>query len=107
MIHYLDDFLVMGSQTHRIVLQLWRSYWRCWSGLWQEKREGPATTLEFLDFEVDSRAKEIQLPARKLEELNALLQQWQGKKVAGLSGGEAGLCVPGGAARQNIPEETI
>ena len=47
-----------------------------------EKREGPATTLEFLGFEVDSGAMEVRLPARKLAELNSLLRQWQGRKVA-------------------------
>ena len=30
-----------------------------------EKREGPATALELLGFEVDSRAMEVRLPARK------------------------------------------
>ena len=42
-----------------------------------EKREGPATSLEFLGFEVDSGAMEVRLPARKLAELI----QWQGRKV--------------------------
>ena len=47
-----------------------------------EKLEGPATALEFLGFEVDSGAMEVWLPARKLAELNSLLRQWQGRKVA-------------------------
>ena len=47
-----------------------------------EKREGPATTLEFLELEVDSGAMEIRLPASKLEEIDSLLQQWRGRKVA-------------------------
>ncbi len=47
-----------------------------------EKREGLATVLKFLGFEMDSLALTIRLPTRKLEELKRLLQQWQGRKVA-------------------------
>lgn len=47
-----------------------------------EKREGPATALEFLGFEVDSQAMTVRLPAKKVKELKDLLRQWQGRKVA-------------------------
>ena len=83
---YLDDILVIGKPNS---LECAAAVGKLLELLdFPVKREGPATTLEFLGFEVDSRAVEIQLQARKLEELNALLLlwRWQGKSSASQTG---------------------
>ena len=85
-IHYLDDFLVIGEpnspECAQAVEKLLVLLEQLGFPVAIEKREGPVTTLEFLGLEVDSGAMEIRLPARKLEEIDSLLQQWRGRKVA-------------------------
>lgn len=83
-IHYLDDFLVMGApETEECTLAL-RGLLDTFESLGlpvaQDKLEGPDTTLTFLGFELDSRRLEVRLPHGKLEELRRLVQQWKGKR---------------------------
>ena len=64
-IHYLDDFLVIGrpnsSECTRAVGKLLHLLEQLGFPVAVEKREGPATALEFLGFEVDSGAMEVWL----------------------------------------------
>jgi len=46
-----------------------------------DKIEGPAMSLVFLGFELDSVAMEVRLPSGKLEELRELIMQWQGRRT--------------------------
>ncbi len=83
-IHYLDDFLVMGApeiEECKVVLRrLLNVLENLGLPVAQDKLEGPDTTLTFLGFELDSRRLEVRLPCRKLEELRGLVQQWKGKR---------------------------
>ena len=84
-IHYLDDFLLIGapnspecSKALETLLEIFR---RLGLPVAVKKREGPATCLGFLGFELDSRLREVRLPRPKLEELRGLLGRWQGRKA--------------------------
>ena len=46
----------------------------------EDKTEGPATHLTILGIEVDSVAMTLRLPAKKLQRLQTLLTEWQGRK---------------------------
>ena len=79
-IHYLDDFLLIGpagsdecAVALAILLQTFEVL-----GLpvaW-EKLEGPATSLTFLGFEIDTMALELRLPQVKLVELQQTVVSW-------------------------------
>ena len=80
-IHYLDDFLVVGPpKSYRCkqhidkVLELFQDL-----GLpvAPSKLEGPATCLCFLGIETDTESLEIRLPADKLQRLQSLLRAWR------------------------------
>ena len=81
-IHYLDDFLVIGQpdspECARALSKLLEILERLGLPVAPEKVEGPLVCLGFLGFEVDSRAMEIRLPRSKLEEIVAMLKQWEG-----------------------------
>ena len=83
-IHYLDDFLVVGGS-------------RCQAGLAQlgivlstfdelgipvamNKLEGPTSCLTFLGFELDTGAMEVRLPQAKIEELHSMIPSWMHKR---------------------------
>ena len=83
-IHYLDDFLLIGAPGSRecsvgleILLRVFR---RLGLPIAWNKLEGPWLCLIFLGFELDSQAMEIRLPAAKLVELHELLGRWQGRQ---------------------------
>ena len=80
-IHYLDDFLVIGPpKSYRCkqhidkVLELFQDL-----GLpvAPSKLEDPATCLCFLGIEIDTESLEIRLPADKLYKLQSLLRAWR------------------------------
>ncbi len=81
-IHYLDDFLVIGtpntSECAAALKKLLDLFHRLGLPVAVEKREGPATQLEFLGFEIDSVKM---ISDKKLAEL---LHRWQGRKAAPL-----------------------
>ena len=68
-IHCLDDFLVIGRpnlpECTRAVGKLLNLLKQLGFLVAVEKREGPATALELLGFEVDFLAMEVRLPARR------------------------------------------
>ncbi len=46
-----------------------------------EKTEGPSTSLVFLGILIDTTAGTLELPQRKLDQLRALVQAWEGKRA--------------------------
>lgn len=83
-IHYLDDFLVIGAPASEecatALSKLLRIFGRLGLPVAEEKLEGPLPCLGFLGFELDSGALEIRLPREKLRELQVLVRQWLGRK---------------------------
>ena len=83
-IHYLDDFLVMGdpgSSGCAVALQkLLEIFQRLGLLVALDKLEGPSSCLVFLGFELDSRDLVVRLPQQKLTELKALVRQWERRK---------------------------
>ena len=83
-IHYLDDFLLVGAPASRectgALTALLRACDRLGLPIAREKLEGPAGRLTFLGFELGSRALSIRLPEEKLTELRQLIQMWVGQK---------------------------
>ena len=77
-IHYLDDFQVMGDpgsdECARGLRKLLDIFGRLGLRLALDKLEGPSPRLVFLSFELDSEAAEVRLPQRKLEELRDLIR---------------------------------
>ena len=83
-IHYLDDFLVMGPPASTNCAAARSKLLSIFDRLGlpvAEKLEGPTTALDFLGFTLDTMAFEVRLPATRLAELQVLLQQWQGRKA--------------------------
>ena len=85
-IHYLDDFLVIRApnspECTDALVRLLRLFE--WLGLpvAVEKREGPATCLEFLGFEVDSVAIDGDPPAlAEARRPGEVLHEWPGRKA--------------------------
>lgn len=85
-IHYLDDFLIVtsadmdqGEHALRILLEMFE---RLGLPVAWDKLEGPATSLTFLGFELDTREMEMRLPSHKLVETLQEVQQWRGRKSA-------------------------
>ena len=83
-IHYLDDFLIIGApdlpecqSALRIVME---TFARLGFSLAVNKLEGPTTCLDFLGFELDSWLMEVRLPQEKLQELQNLIHQWVARK---------------------------
>ena len=110
-IHYLDDFLVMGapgSDECAVALRgLLDTFEILGLPVALDKLEGPDTTLTFLGFELDSRALEIRLPQRKLGELRELIQQWQGKRSCTMKDLESLVGKLGHAAQVVPPGRTF
>ena len=83
-VHYLDDFLVTGAPgtpecatALRTILDV---FCRLGFPIAIEKLEGPTPRLEFLGFELDSQSMEVRLSLSKLQELQALIHSWVGRK---------------------------
>jgi len=83
-IHYLDDFLLIGMPGSEECADslgiLWRTFKRLGLPIAINKLEGPWTCLSFLGFEIDSLSMEIRLPYSKVTELQELLDQWLGRR---------------------------
>ena len=83
-LHYLDDFLFVGSPQSRECessLRLAREVCqRLGVPLALEKLEGPACSLQFLGIILDTEQFELRLPEEKLQRLVALITQWRGKR---------------------------
>ena len=76
-LHYLDDFLLLGSLTCaealHSTLQLCN---RLGLQVAEEKTEGPSTTITFLGIEIDSNLCQLRLPQEKLRDLTHSLGHW-------------------------------
>ena len=83
-IHYLDDFLLIGTpdtdECEKGMRTLLGVFHRLGLPVAEGKLEGPDVRLTFLGFEVDSCAMELRLPEDKLREVQSLIQRWQGRK---------------------------
>ncbi len=84
-IHYLDDYLVVGSPGTEECATAMRKLVGVLEQLGfpiaAEKKEGPTVALEFLGLEVNTADMVVMLPERKVVELKGLLQQWLDKKA--------------------------
>ena len=84
-LHYLDDYLFTGDPSTsecEDVLQLALDLCeRLGVPVAEEKVEGPETSLVFLGIVVDTEARDLRLPVKKLIRLRALIMQWQHKKA--------------------------
>ncbi len=82
-IHYLDDFLVMGSPASeecKVALdKLLQLFGRLGIPVAANKLEGPASLLGFLGFELDTQALVVRLPREKLIDLKGLISGWVGR----------------------------
>ena len=85
-LHYLDDFLTVGSagtpechQNLQLLIQVCRMLG---IPLATEKVEGPATELEFLGILLDSTRMEARLPEDKFSRNSTKVQEWLGKRSA-------------------------
>ena len=79
-LHYLDDFVTLGEPGSK----------QCNTNLHIIQQtchdagvpvEGSSTTISFLGIELDTMAMEIRLPADKLQRLQKLAREWQGRKA--------------------------
>jgi hypothetical protein len=85
LIHYLDDFLLMGapdSEEGAQILDLaLRTFQLLGIPVAAHKTEGPATLVIFLGILLDTIAQELRLPIEKIERLKSLLRKWSSKKA--------------------------
>ena len=85
LIHYLDDFLFVGSPNTDEAAQAKEIALRVLEHLGvpvaAHKTEGPASLITFLGILVDTEAFELRLPAEKIGRLQALLDSWVAKKA--------------------------
>ena len=83
--HYLDDFLLMGSpclQQCADYLSILRSvFHRLGVEIVEQKTVGPSSSVVFLGIKIDADNHELRLPLEKLSELRALIAAWLHKKV--------------------------
>lgn len=82
--HYLDDFLIVGEpESRQCAIDLRRlldTFSKLRVPVAPEKLEGPTTCLVFLGIELDTVQLCMRLSQDKLQELQSLLAEWQGKK---------------------------
>ena len=84
MLHYLDDFLVLGAPRSddcgRALEVVKSSCDELGVPLAEDKVVGPVPVIQFLGFILDSEKMEVRLPEDKLTSLLLLLREWQSKK---------------------------
>ena len=82
--HYLDDFLLAGppgSQQCRKDLDECRTICKDLGvPLAEDKTEGPASSISYLGFILDTEAQELRLPPEKLEKIRSQLNKWSSRK---------------------------
>ena len=83
-IHYLDDFLTIGSPDSEECEHNYHSMLQIFTELGipfaPGKCEGPATVLIFLGIEIDTVKQELRLPSQKLIRLQETIAAWRGRK---------------------------
>ena len=79
-LHYLDDFLLIGSPNSSNCSQALQTTLDICKVLGvpiaEEKTEGPVTSLTFLGIEIDTDLLQLRLPSSKLNALSAMLSSW-------------------------------
>ena len=82
-LHYLDDFLLIGppesqevSQAKEIATTV---FGELGAPIVSQKTEGPSSRIIFLGFLLDTEAFQVRLPDEKLARLKQLIQDWQGR----------------------------
>ena len=84
-IHYLDDFLIIGSQDMAEGKQaLRRALEKCRKlgiPIAALKTEGPSTVITFLGIELDTAAMTLRLPEEKLVRLQAEIARWKNRRA--------------------------
>ena len=110
-IHYLDDFLVMGrpgsDECEEALSKLLRVFYQLGFPVAESKFVGPTTCMTFLGFELDKEAAEMRLSESNLMELKELLQQWQGRRSCTPKELESLIGKLGHAAQVVIPGKTF
>ena len=80
LIHYLDDFLMMGPPTSSVCQNNVNTFLSLRAelevSLTTDKLEGSSTTLSFLGIILDTHQMEIRLPSNKLIRIQELLTTW-------------------------------
>ena len=84
-IHYLDDFLLFGSegpaQCGRALETALAMCARLGAPVASQKTEGPGSVLVFLGIELDTEGLVVRLQAEKLGRLQREIRKWGGKKA--------------------------
>ena len=84
-LHYLDDFLVIGRPGSAECMANFTLLLSVFEHLGipvaVDKLEGPAPVITFLGIELDTIKGITRLPTRKLEELQSLVTTWVGSHV--------------------------
>ena len=80
----MDDYLIIGApnstECQEALTSLLEIFSRLGLPVAEDKLEGPGMCLKFLGFVFDSGRMEIRLPHTKLQEIQLLIGEWQGKK---------------------------
>ena len=83
-LHYLDDFLIIGPPPSNTCLQhlnhLKQACHTLGVPLTLEKVEGPSTVLTFLGILLDTHQMEVRSPEEKLQWLRTTVTEWVGRK---------------------------
>ena len=81
LLHYLDDFLFLGSPGTPEALQAAQTaealFARLGIPIAHHKTEGPATRITFLGIHIDTESGMLSLPQEKLQRIRELVQTWQ------------------------------
>ena len=82
-IHYLDDFLLIGpprsSHCMKALDKTLAICQRLGIPIAPEKVEGPSTQLTFLGVQLDTMSWEARLPHDKLVRIHSMVKQWKGR----------------------------
>lgn len=85
LIHYLDDYLIIGPPDHISCSAHLRTFLdvceRLGIPVATDKVEGPTTSLTFLGLELDTVTQELRLPTHKLADLMEELHGWLNRKT--------------------------
>ena len=85
MLHYLDDFLVIGAPSTRECKQALETALglcrRLGIPISVHKTEGPSVVLIFLGVELDTQKMEVRLPREKLWRLKREIRKWQDRRA--------------------------
>ena len=83
--HYLDDFLVLGrpgaSECQQSLKTLLEVFQELGVPVAPGKLEGPATCLTFLGIEIDTSLLEVRLPAEKLHSLQVMVESFAARQA--------------------------